>query len=197
MVSCSFANSASILQQRAATAAFSAVLVLTGQNDAHTSVAALVPRWPSDASISAGLSACARAARLLLPHWVAADFARSSDYRRKAAVSGRYVRTFVIPTRRSHKPASLLIMRLVCSACECLLTEPFAKTRSCYRRHIDRFARTERMETGTMRKGLRVRIIGAGTGGLCLAQGLKRDGVEVEVFDRDHAPTDRPRLATS
>jgi hypothetical protein len=24
-----------------------------------------------------------------------------------------------------------------------------------------------------------------------LAQGLKRDGVEVEVFDRDHAPTDR------
>ena len=42
-----------------------------------------------------------------------------------------------------------------------------------------------------MRKGLRVRIIGAGTGGLCLAQGLKRDGVEVEVFDRDHAPTDR------
>jgi hypothetical protein len=26
---------------------------------------------------------------------------------------------------------------------------------------------------------------------LCLAQGLKRDDVEVEVFDRDHAPTDR------
>ena len=42
-----------------------------------------------------------------------------------------------------------------------------------------------------MRKGLRVCIIGAGTGGLCLAQGLKRDGVEVEVFERDHAPTDR------
>ena len=40
-------------------------------------------------------------------------------------------------------------------------------------------------------KGLRVRIIGAGTGGLCLAQGLKRDNVEVEVFERDHTPTDR------
>jgi len=42
-----------------------------------------------------------------------------------------------------------------------------------------------------MHKGLRVRIIGAGTGGLCLAQGLKRDDVEVEVFERDHTPTDR------
>jgi len=40
-------------------------------------------------------------------------------------------------------------------------------------------------------KGLRVRIIGAGTGGLCLAQGLKQDDVEVEVFERDHTPTDR------
>src|SRR5262249_32775404 len=44
----------------------------------------------------------------------------------------------------------------------------------------------------TMRhKGLRVRVIGAGTGGLCLAQGLKQDDVEVEVFERDHTPTDR------
>src|SRR4030088_596794 len=40
-------------------------------------------------------------------------------------------------------------------------------------------------------KGLRVRIIGAGTGGLCLAQGLKRDDIEVEVFERDHGPMDR------
>jgi 2-polyprenyl-6-methoxyphenol hydroxylase-like FAD-dependent oxidoreductase len=40
-------------------------------------------------------------------------------------------------------------------------------------------------------KGLRVRIIGAGTGGLCLAQRLKQDDVEVEVFERDHTPTDR------
>jgi 2-polyprenyl-6-methoxyphenol hydroxylase-like FAD-dependent oxidoreductase len=40
-------------------------------------------------------------------------------------------------------------------------------------------------------KRLRVRIIGGGTGGLCLAQGLKQDNVEVEIFERDHAPTDR------
>jgi len=38
---------------------------------------------------------------------------------------------------------------------------------------------------------LKVMIIGAGTGGLCLAQGLKSDGVSVEVFERDHSPTDR------
>jgi salicylate hydroxylase len=39
--------------------------------------------------------------------------------------------------------------------------------------------------------GLRVRIIGAGTGGLCLAQGLKQDHVDVEVYERDHSPSDR------
>jgi len=39
--------------------------------------------------------------------------------------------------------------------------------------------------------GLRVCIIGAGTGGLCLAQGLKQDGIDVEVFERDHTATDR------
>jgi hypothetical protein len=37
-------------------------------------------------------------------------------------------------------------------------------------------------------KGLRVRVIGAGTGGLCLAQGLEQDNFEVE-FERDHTPT--------
>jgi hypothetical protein len=37
-------------------------------------------------------------------------------------------------------------------------------------------------------KELRVRVIGAGTGGLCLAQGLKQDNVELE-FERDHTPT--------
>src|SRR5262249_17958393 len=42
-----------------------------------------------------------------------------------------------------------------------------------------------------VRNGLSVRIIGAGTGGLCLAQGLKQDGVAVEVYERDHTPSDR------
>src|SRR5262249_48581167 len=40
-------------------------------------------------------------------------------------------------------------------------------------------------------KDLRIRIIGAGTGGLCLAQGLKRDGVDVELFERDVTSMDR------
>jgi 2-polyprenyl-6-methoxyphenol hydroxylase-like FAD-dependent oxidoreductase len=41
------------------------------------------------------------------------------------------------------------------------------------------------------RQGLKVRIIGARTGGLCLAQGLKKDHVEVEVYERDNSPSDR------
>ncbi len=36
---------------------------------------------------------------------------------------------------------------------------------------------------------LNVLIIGAGAGGLCLAQGLKKDGVAVQVFERDRTPT--------
>ena len=36
-----------------------------------------------------------------------------------------------------------------------------------------------------------VMIIGAGTGGLCLAQGLKGSEIEVSVFERDRTPTDR------
>jgi len=40
-------------------------------------------------------------------------------------------------------------------------------------------------------KPLKVMIVGAGTGGLCLAQGLKLDNVGVEVFERDYSPTDR------
>jgi 2-polyprenyl-6-methoxyphenol hydroxylase-like FAD-dependent oxidoreductase len=38
---------------------------------------------------------------------------------------------------------------------------------------------------------LRVIIIGAGTGGLALAHGLRASGVAVQVFDRDHQLTDR------
>lgn len=42
-------------------------------------------------------------------------------------------------------------------------------------------------------KPLKVMVIGAGTGGLCLAQGLKSDKIAVEVYERDHPPTDRLR----
>ena len=38
---------------------------------------------------------------------------------------------------------------------------------------------------------IKVLIIGAGTGGLCLAQGQKASGVEVEVYERDASPLDR------
>jgi 2-polyprenyl-6-methoxyphenol hydroxylase-like FAD-dependent oxidoreductase len=37
----------------------------------------------------------------------------------------------------------------------------------------------------------KVVIVGAGTGGLCLAQGLKQCGIDVAVFERDKTPTDR------
>ena len=38
---------------------------------------------------------------------------------------------------------------------------------------------------------LQVMIIGAGTGGLCLAHGLHAAGIEVRVFERDRTPVDR------
>ncbi|WP_051944560.1 FAD-dependent oxidoreductase [Streptacidiphilus rugosus] len=41
--------------------------------------------------------------------------------------------------------------------------------------------------------GLRVAVVGAGLGGLCLAQGLRRVGVEVEVYERDAGPGARPQ----
>src|SRR5262252_7062770 len=41
------------------------------------------------------------------------------------------------------------------------------------------------------RSRLEVIIIGAGTGGLCLAQGLAADNVAVRVFERDRSPADR------
>jgi 2-polyprenyl-6-methoxyphenol hydroxylase-like FAD-dependent oxidoreductase len=41
-----------------------------------------------------------------------------------------------------------------------------------------------------MSKPLKVMIIGAGTGGLCLAHGLVKGGIAVDVFERDHSPAD-------
>jgi 2-polyprenyl-6-methoxyphenol hydroxylase-like FAD-dependent oxidoreductase len=42
-----------------------------------------------------------------------------------------------------------------------------------------------------LRNPLKVIIVGAGTGGLCLAQGLKSSGIAVEVFERDCTPAGR------
>lgn len=41
--------------------------------------------------------------------------------------------------------------------------------------------------------GLRVMVVGAGTGGLCLAHGLRAAGIDVRIFERDRTPTDRPQ----
>ena len=38
---------------------------------------------------------------------------------------------------------------------------------------------------------LKVTVVGAGTGGLCQAPGLKKDGIAANVFKRDRTPTDR------
>src|ERR1035441_10518006 len=38
---------------------------------------------------------------------------------------------------------------------------------------------------------LQVMIVGAGTGGLCLAHGLRASGLDVRVFERDRKLTDR------
>jgi 2-polyprenyl-6-methoxyphenol hydroxylase-like FAD-dependent oxidoreductase len=44
-----------------------------------------------------------------------------------------------------------------------------------------------------MSNNVEVLIIGAGTGGLCLAHGLVASGLKVRVFERDRTPTDRPQ----
>ena len=38
---------------------------------------------------------------------------------------------------------------------------------------------------------LHVLVIGGGPGGLCLAQGLKKAGASLGVYERDRAPTSR------
>ena len=40
------------------------------------------------------------------------------------------------------------------------------------------------------KNALHVMIIGAGTGGLCLAHGLKRAGISVRVYERDRTRRD-------
>jgi 2-polyprenyl-6-methoxyphenol hydroxylase-like FAD-dependent oxidoreductase len=40
-------------------------------------------------------------------------------------------------------------------------------------------------------ENLQVMVIGAGTGGLALAHGLRASGISVRVFERDHNLTER------
>ena len=53
-----------------------------------------------------------------------------------------------------------------------------------------RIGQTE-MRISSMNSSLQVLIIGAGTGGLCLAHGLVASGLNVRVFERDRTPVDR------
>ena len=49
-------------------------------------------------------------------------------------------------------------------------------------------------------KVLQVLVVGGGIGGLCLAQGLRKAGIQVKVFERDHtvdARLDRYRLTST
>ena len=42
-------------------------------------------------------------------------------------------------------------------------------------------------------RAFQVAIIGGGMGGLCLANGLKKAGISVAVYERDHSPDSRPQ----
>src|SRR5271155_3983257 len=42
-----------------------------------------------------------------------------------------------------------------------------------------------------MSNDMRVLVIGGGIGGLCLAQGLKKAGVKVNIYERDRTPSSR------
>ncbi|NEA35699.1 FAD-dependent oxidoreductase [Streptomyces sp. SID13031] len=53
---------------------------------------------------------------------------------------------------------------------------------------MDRLAGWDEHNRG---RRLRVLVIGGGIGGLCLAQGLHRAGMDVTVFERDDAPDAR------
>ena len=46
------------------------------------------------------------------------------------------------------------------------------------------------MSTAIVKRQLEVIVIGAGTGGLCLAHGLKRAGITVNVYERDRTRKD-------
>jgi 2-polyprenyl-6-methoxyphenol hydroxylase-like FAD-dependent oxidoreductase len=46
---------------------------------------------------------------------------------------------------------------------------------------------------GTFMACIKVLIVGAGLGGLTLAQSLRNSGIEVQIFERDKSPWDRPQ----
>jgi 2-polyprenyl-6-methoxyphenol hydroxylase-like FAD-dependent oxidoreductase len=49
------------------------------------------------------------------------------------------------------------------------------------------------MDKGRIMAQLKVLVVGAGLGGLALAQALHVAGVDVQVYERDHSPWDRPQ----